>query len=188
MKTLKFISMLAFLPILTLSCKAQVDGPTITTDPIYEGCCGTTPVEFDNAGMHVYVPNVFTPNGDGINDYFLPYVNSTVIEVVDYTIYEPVLDSNVVLFYTQTIVYGDDQNFFAWNGLRPDGTEFKGPFRYSMLVASDSALIQVKGNACRVVCGSIGYFFAQQGIGLFLGNLGYFKPQIGLLKLKISKS
>lgn len=156
MKIIKFTSILVFVSIFVMSCKAQVDDPTIDAGHIYEGCCGASPVEFDFEEMHVYVPNVFTPNGDGINDYFLPYVNSEVIEVVDYTIYEPVLDSNVILFYTQTIVYGENQNVFAWNGLRPDGAEFKGPFRYSMTVVSKNGVsaLEVRGTACRVLCGT----------------------------------
>lgn len=156
MTNLKFLPIL-LLPFISLSCKGQDDGPTITPDPIYESCCGTTPVEFSNdaTGMHVYVPNAFTPNGDGVNDYFLPFVNSQVLEVTGYTIYEPTTDSNVVLYYTPTIVYGDQQNDYAWNGMRPDGTPFKGPFRYKMHVHSQDAstTILVEGKACRIVCG-----------------------------------
>lgn len=35
----------------------------------------------------IYVPNIFTPNGDGINDYFYPLSGFPTIEVLEFNIY-----------------------------------------------------------------------------------------------------
>lgn len=35
----------------------------------------------------VYIPNIFSPNGDGINDYFTLYGNSSVIKILHFTVY-----------------------------------------------------------------------------------------------------
>jgi hypothetical protein len=112
--------------------------------------------------MYVYVPNVFTPNGDGINDYFLPFANDKVMEVFEYTIFAADIDS--IIFYRSTIVYGDTEKDFAWDGMRPEGTVFKGPFRYSMKVLSSDGgtLMLVEGKACRIVCGEDAQSFQTQ--------------------------
>ncbi len=36
----------------------------------YEDCCGTAPLELDFNPGKVYVANIFSPDGDGVNDYF----------------------------------------------------------------------------------------------------------------------
>ena len=52
------------------TCAAQ-DAPKVAAQE-YESCCGTQPVEFSYEKKRIYVPNVFTPNRDGVNDYFFP--------------------------------------------------------------------------------------------------------------------
>ena len=37
---------------------------------------------------HVYVPNGFTPNGDGINDLYFPSFNEAIINVNEWSIYD----------------------------------------------------------------------------------------------------
>lgn len=118
---------------------------------VYEPCCGASPVEFSHEGAYVYVPNVFTPNGDGVNDYFRPYINNYVLEIVDFIIYDPATDS---VLYDQPTLDFNDINNYAWNGLRKDGTVYEGLFRYEMLATLRlGGLMKIEGRACRIVCG-----------------------------------
>lgn len=120
----------------------------------YEGCCGLKPGIFNGYGMNVYVPNVFTPNNDGINDYFVPSVNNAVQFISGYTISD--LQNNI-LFERYYFNLNDIPNY-AWNGnvYHPNGTfkEFySGPFKYQMFtINSNNQNIVISGNACVLRC------------------------------------
>jgi gliding motility-associated-like protein len=53
----------------------------------------------------VFVPNVFTPNGDGVNDNFIPMISGLVTDV------------NIVIFNRWGLqVYESDDINFSWDG------------------------------------------------------------------------
>ena len=102
----------------------------------------------------IYVPNVFTPNGDGINDYFYPFISPEIGEVQGFTVFSA--EGDTILFQRQTIIYKEIEKW-AWNGYRNNGssfsTRYKGRFKYGMRVVSkDRVLRYVEGEACSVIC------------------------------------
>jgi gliding motility-associated-like protein len=53
------------------------------------GCSIDSLVRVESAGCPIYIPNVFSPNGDGINDLFgIELVESSDIESIDFSIYD----------------------------------------------------------------------------------------------------
>lgn len=130
------------------TCSSQSD-PT-TTSKEYESCCGTQPVEFTFGKSNIYVPNVFTPNGDKINDSFMPYVNADDLTIRWFTILSA--EGDTVLFQRKDFNY-DQLDQYAWNGTRPDGSLYKGLFKYGMSIFSnDKQLKIVEGQACVIRC------------------------------------
>lgn len=80
MKSQKTCFIISIFFALTINSYAQ-DAPRPGASDSYESCCGVEPVEFKTENAYVFVPNVFTPNGDGVNDYFLPFINERVVEM-----------------------------------------------------------------------------------------------------------
>lgn len=147
-----------FLFVLTFSlffqCKDD-DGKIQATDP-YVGCCGTTPVLFTVGNAKLYVPNAFTPNGDGINDTFFPTFNDKVSKIELFQISTPELG---VIYLTLEV---DKQNpiINGWNGIDADGNKYSGPFSYAMTVTDDTGYLQsFSGSACSITCDSFATVF-----------------------------
>lgn len=117
----------------------------------YEACCGAEPIEYTYADMSIYVPNVFSPNKDSINNLFFPHLNGNVVEVIDFTIFTGTGDT--VLFYRPSIVYTNLENY-GWNGLRDGYKEpYIGAFKYMMKIVNKKGDTQLLyGRACRLEC------------------------------------
>jgi hypothetical protein len=117
MKNFKLFALMgAFICVAFSGCSQDTKDPVVVVDTtIYEDCCGTEPVEFKNGGVYVFVPNVFTPNNDGINDYFYPIVDKNVREVVNYVILNATGDT--VIFTRQSVNFNTLINS-AWDGMR----------------------------------------------------------------------
>ena len=79
-------------------------------------CCDTGSQSFISDSVKVYVPDAFTPNGDGINDIFTYYINKPEAFVMHRFI---VSKGNVLAFDKQ------DTAKIVWDGLI-DGKKSKG--------------------------------------------------------------
>jgi hypothetical protein len=128
------------------SCTAQ---ETITSSD-YEACCGSKSVERTIGRGNTYVPNVFTPNGDGTNDHFRPFV-SEGLEAQAFTIYSAVGDT---ILYTRSYFGSTDtKTNLGWDGFRKDGTAYKGIFKYGIAIyAENNIREEITGEACCVRC------------------------------------
>ncbi len=133
------------------NCEAQ--NPTEILHAIpegYESCCGTQPVTFKSEKTSIYIPNVFTPNGDGINDVFIPSVNSEVLTLVNFTVLTPGKDT---VLHHVTFLDVKKLREYAWDGKRRDGTLYSGAFRYGMQVLDQQRKMSIiEGEACAIPC------------------------------------
>lgn len=139
-----------------IACNGQETTPP--KQEMYESCCGAEPVEFTMNGAYLFAPNVFTPNGDGINDFFTPRHNGKILGFDAYTIYTAVGDTVIYVndFYDQ-----NNGANTAWDGMRKDGTPYIGAFKYVFSVfLADGGLYKIEGKACRIACGPDAEVFA----------------------------
>ncbi len=175
MKNLQFLFLLAIsFSITTQGCSQE---PDPASSEVYESCCGTEPVEFYVQGSstyYVYVPNVFTPNEDGLNDKFMPVLNSQIKTINYMTVSKEVTDDTTSskLYDIQDI---DAVNMaqFAWNGKDPQGNIHSGLFTYKISLSTiDGFNYAVTGKGCSIVCGpeakvfktKTGCFYSSQAI------------------------
>ena len=149
MKNLLNIIMVA-LVITTFNACAQKDSTTVIVKE-YESCCGLDPVVVTINKSTLYIPNVFTPNGDGVNDRFIPVTNQGIFSIADYYL----TDTAGVTLYNRTVlnlIDGFEDN--AWNGIDNNGKPYKGSFNYYFTVVTKAGEAKfVKGKACSIVCG-----------------------------------
>lgn len=117
------------------------------------GCCGIQSVTWAYGQKQLFIPNVFTPNGDGFNDYFLPFINDRSLLVRDFTILTA--QGNSVLFNKPSIDYSTllSKAQYGWNGRRKDGTCYQGLFKYRLQVETVAGTLEsVEGTACSMLC------------------------------------
>jgi gliding motility-associated-like protein len=115
------VAVLCVLAVLvTSSCRKKNDGVRpINCDGLVTDTAGTG----DNG--QVFMPNAFTPNGDGLNDIARPFVFN--VASIQFTIYD---ENNNVVFTTTTIGQG-------WNTTVATGAYAKHYFRIQAITTAN---------------------------------------------------
>jgi CHU_C Type IX secretion signal domain len=131
-----FITITAFKPIFS------TEG-----DP-YIGCCGTKPVEIVIDKSLVYIPNVFTPNADGLNDVFKPFYDEKIMKVTGFKI----LSADEKLIWENKL-FNPEKPLTGWLGLMSKDSTYTGLFKYSISFTTNAGTIKViDGEACSIYC------------------------------------
>jgi gliding motility-associated-like protein len=81
----------------------------------------------------VYIPNIFTPNGDGMNDYFLPETGRRVTQVNYMQVYDR---WGSLLFESRNFMTGDTN--FGWDGTFRGREMNPGAYVYKVEVTYDN--------------------------------------------------
>ncbi|MCB9309909.1 MAG: hypothetical protein H6567_07630 [Lewinellaceae bacterium] len=158
-------------------------GTTIGQNP-YADCCGTEPKEYSFEDFHVYIPNIITPNGDGINDAFYPICNAMQnnrFTVANMFIYD---SADALIFFRPGLDVEDPENYgFTGHAYKKPVRfafpfEHTGLFRYTLELVFRRAdgkveFIPVEGTGCVVRCDDDaaiikdkqGCYFPVQGAG-----------------------
>jgi len=124
---------------------AQPDETTTFTITIWDanGCSGSDDIEVDiDKNRNVFLPNIFTPNGDSENDYFRPFVGAGV-ESINYM---QVFSRWGALLYERKD-FLPDVNSLGWDGTF-DGEELPaGVYIYMVeVVFQDGRVLLYKGD------------------------------------------
>lgn len=162
MKSISFLLLLVM--IFFTACKNE---PEETEEPsIFAACCEIDPATIELGEGRVYVPNIFTPDDNGINDFFFPLGNSEIEKYETFTIRRPSgeliyevtnLPAEVAFSFSwtgkpdQEVLYLDDEPFEVIAG---NGAVLRGVFDYMLSIrnkAGDS--INIEGRICSFPCG-----------------------------------
>lgn len=114
-----------------------------------KGCCGNDAIEEAVGNGHVYVPNIFTPNDDGINDKL--YISTDSIQLI---VEVEIRDSDGKIIYK---VYDPSINSEeeAWDG-RVDSVVVEGLYTlFITVVAEDGTNQRFTGKVCNFPCDGI---------------------------------
>lgn len=179
MRSKNQIAILLFASILLSfsSCKDK-DDDNNPANPI-EGCCGNPVLEVELGAARLYIPNMFTPNNDGINDIFYPFANAEVEEIETFRIYE---NGKVVYAFPN---FPPNNPIFGWDG-KVDGTIKQGVYDYEVtLITTIGESATYFGKVCNYQC-TDGIFPVDQapncGFGVQHNGEGEFDPTVSPLE------
>ena len=126
------------------------DEDIITADPNaspVESCCALDAREISVADVQVFIPNVFSPDNDGINDVFNIMTNGADAVITSFLIRDT---DQTMLFFAADVLPGSPGS--AWDGSF-SGNILTGVFDYSITIeASNGTAETVLGQVCSLPC------------------------------------
>jgi len=133
-----------FLLFLTLFLFTRCDPDEEEMDEnVFEGCCDIPILLVDLNPGYLIAPNIFSPNGDGVNDAFSPILSSDNHFISELTIFDT--ENDEVLSYL-----GDETTFFG--SFLPAG-EVDGLFTYDLVLTEiDGLSTTYSGSVCSYTC------------------------------------
>lgn len=143
---MKKLDLLLSLALVVLVCSCGDDDGGII-EPSNDCACSTAPVEFQVGSGQVFVPNIFSPNGDGINDIFLPFAGSEVDEIESFTVSN--LDGEML--FSQVNFPPNDVGK-SWDA-QVNSETFAGQFQFAIRARSAAGVVEsFTGMTCSFPC------------------------------------
>jgi hypothetical protein len=137
--------------VLVLLCSVAVIISSCQKDPddSLRGCCINTAIDVSFGNGYLYMPNIFTPDGDGINDVLVMCTDSVAlinkIEIEN--------RSGKVVFEATNVPPNDPAT--RWDG-RVDGTIQKGVYKIHVTAtAADGTTTSATKNVCNYPCANV---------------------------------
>lgn len=97
-------------------------------------CCKIPPLEGCVGGGHFYVPNAFSPEGDGFNDFFCVYVGRGIKEVEAFKVSDA--DGAIVYEINNYIPSGLFSSEYCWDGRLADNSIQEDIYSYEVRITN----------------------------------------------------
>lgn len=121
---------------------------------IYKSCCESAPYEYTTMdGANIFVPNVFTPNDDGLNDLWRAEYHGNKV-IAEWTTITDISRDTIYFQFDGLDFKNVIPKWHGWDGIRhrQDGKPHEGPFAYIINFKTDEGIFEVTGTACVVRC------------------------------------
>ena len=140
-----------FLPIIIFSFLLALSSCHDDAKLGYVGCCETE-IKADSFGHFVfYLPNVFTPNEDGINDRF-NILGDSIRRILNFEIRDKF---EKVIYQAKNYDYPGYE--YGWDG-KVDGKVGKGIYDVFITIETNTGVIgNIESKVCNYPCGVDGY-------------------------------
>ncbi len=139
--SLLFVSIFAFFA-------TSQEADDIEPIALLSNCCFTEPVELNVGSGSIYVPTIFTPDGNGINDFFQISADSNILRIDTFFVFSQV--SGNLVFNKTNITEIIPENGF--DGTVAD-TVAATQYSYTLIVTSeDNVRVEVNGEVCALPC------------------------------------
>lgn len=112
------------------------------------GCCLTEPVELNIGSGSIYVPTMFTPDGNGINDFFQISADSNILKIDSFVIFDQY--SGDFIFEVTNITEIVPENGF--DGVVADTVAAAQYFYFLYVTSVDNVTVRVDGAICALPC------------------------------------
>jgi len=111
-----------------------------------KSCCEISSLETVVGTGKIYVPNLFTPNNDGINDNFTIFASSEIAQIKKLEVKK---GSKTIFTATD---FSPNSSTSAWDGTI-DGEVVKGLFSFDIDIIDDAGITQsFSGKVCSLPC------------------------------------
>lgn len=148
MKRIVFILMALYIIIAACGNKEDDKNPAPTPAEQYAGCCGTAPQQMVIGSGKIFIPNAFSPNGDGVNDVFFPLANSGIALIQSFRVLDRY--KNELLRYSY---FQPNDPLLGWDGRLSADSTYEGLFYYEISAINMSGdQLAEEGSACSIVC------------------------------------
>jgi len=138
MKSVKILPVVVLLFVILFinTCKKDDDPTSNSGDQTIEESfiadCGIIPpIVACLNGAKIYIPNAFSPNFNGFNDFFYPIGLDGIEEIISFKIYN---ETGNLIFENNNFRTGDPGE--GWDGTLPDGNMQDGIYTYIISIAN----------------------------------------------------
>ncbi len=121
-----------------------ISGIFACNQAVKKHCCDTGSQSFVKDSVKVYVPDAFSPNGDGINDTFTYFINKP----------EAFVEHRLIVSKGSVIAFDQiDSSIIAWNGLIVGKKAKENVLNYRLLLkrahaTTADSVVDIRGTIC----------------------------------------